>query len=337
MGYQFRFIAKDSGENAIAPRSYEEMLNETLPIPILSGTVAKEFLYSKHTIIKLPNDTLGINQTELKIWAKRSIENFHYLNPKPTTIAATVKEYNSIPKSAYIFDDVEQYVPTYNYAVNQILRGSDVYLYEYIYQDVGGAFDTGPDGIYKIPRYLSPKHAQELSYLLGLHVGNFTSKDHQIRYLYSQIFIDFINYGTPKSPTRNWKKFNPKKGNYFVIDFPDPYLKAPGNKNGYHSEAVKFWNTILPRLEGRPKTIIQSESQISYDPYIEKSMIKRSVPNLNENIKTTFLSLPEEDRTLFFNLAMILWILFVIIGILVLIQIFMFLKLAFKRKDYTKV
>uniref|UniRef100_A0A914Z2X3 Carboxylesterase type B domain-containing protein n=1 Tax=Panagrolaimus superbus TaxID=310955 RepID=A0A914Z2X3_9BILA len=248
MGYQFRFIARDSGENAIAPRSYEEMLKETLPIPVLSGTVAKEFLYSAKTIIKLPNGTLGINKTELQIWAKRSIENFHYLNPKPTTIVTAAEEYNSIPKSAYIFDDVEQYVPTHNFAVNQVRRGSDVYLYEYIYQDVGDAFDTGPQ---KIPRYKSPKHAQELSYLLGLHVGNYTAKDHQIRYLYSQIFVDFINHGTPNNSKRKWTKFNPSKNNYFVIDFPDPDLKSPGDKNGYHSEAVNFWNTVLPRVRSR--------------------------------------------------------------------------------------
>uniref|UniRef100_A0A914ZAS8 Carboxylic ester hydrolase n=1 Tax=Panagrolaimus superbus TaxID=310955 RepID=A0A914ZAS8_9BILA len=331
MGYEFKFIARDFGPNAIAPRSYDEMLNETVSIPILSGAVAKEFLHSKNTIIKFPNGTFAINKTELHIWSKRALEDFHFLNPKPKTIAFTENEYNSIPKSAFIYDDVETFVPTYDFAVNQVHRGSNVFLYEYIYQDVGDAYDSGPK---KIPRIDSPKHAQELSYLLGLHIGNFTDKDIQIRYLYSQIFVDFINYGTPNTATRKWKKFDPLKSNYFVIDFPDPDLKCPGERNGYHSEAVKFWDTVVPRLEG-PKTEIVSETQITYDPYVEKKTIKR-----NSSILPTILlmsQIPSESQKPYFNWGYISWAIFVTIFMLGFIQIIMFLKLSMKRRPYQKL
>ena len=81
---------------------------------------------------------------------------------------------------------------------------------------------------------------------MGQHLGNFTEKDYQIKYLYSQIFADFINYGTPNTFNRKWDKFDPTKLNYFVVDYPDPDLKNPGMTNNYHKRAFEFWHKEFP-------------------------------------------------------------------------------------------
>lgn len=65
----------------------------------------------------------------------------------------------SVPRARYTYDDTEIYIPTHTYAVNQFNRGSDTYLYEFVYEYIGDAYDSGPK---KIPTSESPKHAQEL-------------------------------------------------------------------------------------------------------------------------------------------------------------------------------
>uniref|UniRef100_A0A914YV25 Carboxylesterase type B domain-containing protein n=1 Tax=Panagrolaimus superbus TaxID=310955 RepID=A0A914YV25_9BILA len=170
-----------------------------------------------------------------------------------------------------IYDDVEMYVPTFDLALQQTLKGADSFLYEYIYPDIGKAYDRGPL-MAPVDQRESPHHAQELAYLLGQHAGTFTEKDHQIKYLYSQFFVNFINHGSPASPNQTWHPLDPEKKNYFVINFPDPDLKSPGETNGYHSKAVEFWDYIIPKIAG-PKTPIVNESQLPYDP----------IPTKNEN------------------------------------------------------
>jgi carboxylesterase type B len=277
-GYQFRYAAQDSGENAVLPRTYSELFHEMIPTPILTGSVSKEYQDSKEALIKLANGSFIIDKNGLQKWAKKALVKVEYLNPDNRTIYLTEKEYSTPERVVQIYDDVEIYVPTFNLALHQTLKGANSFLYEYIYPNIGKAYDRGPY-MAPIDKRESPHHAQELAYLLGQHAGTFTEKDHQIKFLYSQFFVNFINHGTPVTPSQKWHPLDPERQNYFVIDFPDPDLKSPGERNGYHSKAVKFWDYIIPRIAG-PKSIITKESQLPYDP----------IPIKNKNNEALFLT-----------------------------------------------
>ena len=146
----------------------------------------------------------------------------------------------------YIYDDPEVYIPNRLFMEHHTIKGGNCYLYEYTYPFIGDAYIMGPNAP-PLTVDESPHHAQELVYIVGQHVGNFTPKDYQIQFLFSQMIVDFINHGTPATEKRIWTEFDPKLGNYFDIDFPDPTLESPGLKNGYHQDAYMFWEGVVPQ------------------------------------------------------------------------------------------
>ena len=146
----------------------------------------------------------------------------------------------------YIYDDPESYVPTRVFATEHTNLGGKSFLYEYTYPFIGDAYVRGPN----LPAFTSdesPHHSQELAYILGQHVGNFTEKDYQVQFLLTQLLVDFINQGTPATAKRVWTELDPSAGNYFEIDFPDPTLECPGMKNGYHQKGYDFWESLVPQ------------------------------------------------------------------------------------------
>uniref|UniRef100_A0AC34QCA3 Carboxylic ester hydrolase n=1 Tax=Panagrolaimus sp. JU765 TaxID=591449 RepID=A0AC34QCA3_9BILA len=261
--FMFISVARDSGPNAIIPDSFEEMESKMNPIPILSGTVSKEFLDAKSTV----NDGVFVDQTELYYWCQRALQLVGYYDASDKVILDCMKEYNRTSKSMYTLDDPEIYVPTRVFAEDQTKRGGHVFLYEYSYPDIGGAYIRGPNS----PPYTpdeSPHHAQELAYIVGQHAGYFTPKDDQIQYLLTGILVDFMNNGTPVVVNRTWPAFEPNLGNYYEIDFPDPTLESPGIKNGYHQQAYNFWHKFIPTVAGN-KTIPQSEEELLFQDKVE--------------------------------------------------------------------
>uniref|UniRef100_A0A7E4VKL5 Carboxylic ester hydrolase n=1 Tax=Panagrellus redivivus TaxID=6233 RepID=A0A7E4VKL5_PANRE len=248
------YLAQDFGDNALFPGGFKKLYAETPPMTVLSGTLSKEYLHSRD-IVYHPNRTKqlwAINETRLEEYAEKSLNVYGAPDAKRSVVERVMKEYHSVPRAIYLYDDVANFVPMRNFAAHVTSQGGHSYLYEFTYTNIGNAYVRG----LQQPQFTvaeSPHHGQDLAYLVGQHVGNFTSKDHKIQYLYSQVFVNFINHGTPENKNQSWHKFNPKKDNFFVIDFPDPDLAMPGENDGYHRDAVRFWNDEIPRLTGPPK------------------------------------------------------------------------------------
>uniref|UniRef100_A0A914P6A8 Carboxylic ester hydrolase n=1 Tax=Panagrolaimus davidi TaxID=227884 RepID=A0A914P6A8_9BILA len=271
-GLFFGGPALDYGEYALLPSIYPVLDKQRRNMPVLTGTVSKEWWDSRDTVI----NALEVDQNKLRYWCNRSIKTRGY-NASESTVLMCMNEYNTTSKSIYLWDDISIYVPEIELA-NSIAAQSDaVYLYQFEYEDFGDAYFAGV-GLPQPPKEAFPGHAYELIYLIGQHLGNFTAKDYQIKYLYSQIFVDFINHGTPATKNRKWDRYNPKDKNYFVIDFPDPTLESPGMKNDYHKEAYEFWHKIVPNYAGErhiplseedSKTIINGIKELE-DPELQK-------------------------------------------------------------------
>ena len=146
----------------------------------------------------------------------------------------------------YIYDDIEFYVPTRSFMEHNMMKGGNSYLYEFSYVFTGNSYAAGPN-MPPLTVDETPHHSQELIYIIGQHIANLTPKDYQIQFLFSQMFVDFMNHGTPATGKRNWTEFDPKLGNYFDIDFPDPTLESPGMMDGYHQTSYMFWESVVPQ------------------------------------------------------------------------------------------
>jgi len=253
-GFAFQSAALDYGEGALLPTIYEILDKSRNAMPMLTGTVSKELLESKDTV----KGFNVVDQVALRRWCYQLIKLKGY-SPSESAIQSCMVEYNTTSKSVSLFDDVYFYVSQLEIATSATTQGAPVYLYQFEYEDIGNAYYAGY-GNPQPTREEIPGHAMELIYLVGQHLGNFTEKDYQIKYLYSQIFADFINYGTPNTFNRKWDKFDPTKLNYFVVDYPDPDLKNPGMTNNYHKRAFEFWHKEFPIVAGS-REIFTNESE----------------------------------------------------------------------------
>ncbi|KAE9548970.1 hypothetical protein FO519_007819 [Halicephalobus sp. NKZ332] len=252
-GYAFQSIAIDYGDGALMPTIYEVLDKSRSPIPLLTGTVSKEFLESRDTVLSFGE----VDQEALQDWCFKLVQSKGYAAGE-SAMQSCMEEYNTTSRSLNLYDDVNFYVPEVELASSAARQGSPVYLYQFEYEDIGDAYVAGR-GHPQPSREEIPGHAMELIYLMGQHLGNFTAKDKQIQYLYSQIFTDFINTGSPSNIKRKWDKFDPAKLNYFVIDFPDPTLANPGMRDNYHKTAVDFWETEFPIVAGSRKVITSED------------------------------------------------------------------------------
>uniref|UniRef100_A0A914Z5F9 Carboxylic ester hydrolase n=1 Tax=Panagrolaimus superbus TaxID=310955 RepID=A0A914Z5F9_9BILA len=243
-GMFFNGPALDYGDYALLPSIYQVLDKQRRKIPVLTGTVSKEWLDSRDTVIT----AFDVDQNKLRYWCTRSIKVRGY-NTSESTVLLCMNEYNTTSKSIFLWDDVSMYAPQLEMTNSFAAQSDKVYLYQFEYDGIGDAYFAG-DGLPQPHKEEYPGHSHELIYLIGQHLGNFTAKDHQIKFLYSQIFVDFIKNGSPKTKTRKWDKFNSKDKNFFVIDFPDPTLESPGMKDDYHKEAYEFWHKTVPKYAG---------------------------------------------------------------------------------------
>jgi len=83
---------------------------------------------------------------------------------------------------------------------------------------------------------------------MGLGYNKFSEKDKKIQQIYSGMFADFIKSGDPSPPYNNKWEPTDDRNNYFKINFDDN-MNMPGNTNGYHANAVKFWKKTAPELD----------------------------------------------------------------------------------------
>uniref|UniRef100_A0AC34FMH0 Carboxylic ester hydrolase n=1 Tax=Panagrolaimus sp. ES5 TaxID=591445 RepID=A0AC34FMH0_9BILA len=307
-GMFFNGPALDYGDYALLPSIYQVLDKQRRNIPVLTGTVSKEWLDSRDTVI----NALDVDQDKLRYWCTYTVTRFEKKNLK-----------FSASKSIFLWDDVSMYVPQLE-MTNSIAAQSDkVYLYQVEYDGIGNAYFAG-EGLPQPQKEAYPGHSHELIYLIGQHLGNFTAKDHQIKFLYSQIFVDFINNGSPKTKTRKWEKYNSKDKNYFVIDFPDPTLESPGMKNDYHREAYEFWHKIVPKFAG-----------IQYIPLSEKEapIIINGIKGLEdpELQKLTTTLIPEVNSPYMRNVnwELMFWI---AVGLAILLTIALCCTFVFARR-----
>ncbi len=85
------------------------------------------------------------------------------------------------------------YVPIIDSAANTAANGGQAYIYSFEYEYIGEAI-AGIGPLKKTPEN-TPKHVDDVVYLIGLRKGEFTPKDVEIQRIYSGLFADFVNYG----------------------------------------------------------------------------------------------------------------------------------------------
>uniref|UniRef100_A0A914EH04 Carboxylesterase type B domain-containing protein n=1 Tax=Acrobeloides nanus TaxID=290746 RepID=A0A914EH04_9BILA len=312
-------VALDSGPNALFPSSYVELLENITEVPLVTGTVSKETLDSKFLI----KDAVYVDQ-ELLLWYCEQVfitRGYDYQN---ITIEVCAQEYNSSSRAINLADDITYYVTHYNLAKRMSQSKQPVYLYQFEYAGIGDAF-VRPNTPQLVPEE-TPAHAQEMTYILGQHLGNFTKKDKKIQKIFSSFFANFAKYGNPSPVGVDWEEFDPARKNYFVIDF-DEQLKMPGMKNGYHERAVRFWDEIIENMTGGVR-IIESETEVPAE-------IKR--PNNPVPIPSNSpppISATEFEYTNGTNWKLLFWIGVGIIALLVIIYIITLCICGNQRQKY---
>lgn len=89
-GFPFQSIAIDYGENALFPTIYEILDKTRIPMPMLTGTVSKEYLEAKDTI----KGFNLVDQVALRKWCHKLIKLRGYTLSE-SAIQSCMTEYNS--------------------------------------------------------------------------------------------------------------------------------------------------------------------------------------------------------------------------------------------------
>uniref|UniRef100_A0A0K0EIX3 Carboxylic ester hydrolase n=1 Tax=Strongyloides stercoralis TaxID=6248 RepID=A0A0K0EIX3_STRER len=266
-GLRLQGAYQDFGINSFFERSLQELNDEIPKVNILTGTVKEEQSDGEKTIETTKNGTLIVNKQKLQVlcqysFTKSNVENYN------EAIEACINEYSSDPyRAKHIIDDLTFFLPHLRDARIATKILSKAYLYQFNYSVPYEVIDFKND---KMPRPKdSPRHSDELVYLLGLHMGKFGNKERLIAKKFSKIIVDFINSGDPNSEEVKFDPFNPSLNNYFVIDFDNNYT-MPGMENNYHSRADDFWNNKMPKIQGKVTPILLEESFIEMTPLVNE-------------------------------------------------------------------
>lgn len=92
----------------------------------------------------------------------------------------------SAERAVDLLDDMIIYIPTYESANYMRLNNGPTFLYSFEYDEVGNAYYIGFDN----PKELTPHHTEELTYLMGIHKGNYTEADERVStFIYLSIFV----------------------------------------------------------------------------------------------------------------------------------------------------
>ncbi|TKR83087.1 hypothetical protein L596_016736 [Steinernema carpocapsae] len=320
----------DFGPNAALPYTADQMSKHKQAVPMLGGTVSKEMQDAKY--LNKPDGTVDVVLLE---WYCRNVVRMKGYHDEEATTSACVQEYNNASRSIYLYDDTTFWVAHYKSINDAVSKGVPGYQYEFTYDEVGDAFYLGP-GIPAWTKFESPHHTQELVYIMGIHEGNFTAKDEIIRVKFSQLLVDFINTGSPSTPENQWDQYDPKKNNYFEINF-DENMKMPGMRNGYHQRAVEFWETDMPKL-AKGITPITSVKDFFYPDreIAQKTFPAEAMENFPQYRNQTLPKEPKDST----NWNLFFWIMVIVSVVLAVFLFFtcaLFLYNRDKRRQYERL
>ncbi|CEF70499.1 Carboxylesterase, type B domain-containing protein [Strongyloides ratti] len=266
-GLRLQGTYQDFGPNSFFERSLLELNDELPKMNILTGTVKEEQSDGLSTIESTKNGTSYVNKQKLQVLCQyifviTQVENYN------DAIEACINEYSSdLYRAKHIIDDINFFLPHLRDARIATKMLSKAYLYQFNYSVPYQVIDFKNEKT--IRPNDSPRHSDELVYLLGLHMGIFGDKERIIAKKFSQIIVDFINNGDPNSKDIKFDSFNPSLNNYFVIDFDENYT-MPGMENNYHSRADDFWNNKIPKIQGKSMPILLEKSFIEMTPLINE-------------------------------------------------------------------
>ncbi|CAJ0942928.1 unnamed protein product, partial [Mesorhabditis belari] len=149
-------------------------------------------------------------------------------------VAKCQEYYSKYEKPRNFYDDLNFYVGSAVVADAVSRTDADVFVYSYSYNGAGAAFRNWTN----VPLSKRPSHSEDYIYVMGIHRGPFIAKDYENEKIYSGMLVKFIN---GEKPHPRWKSWNRKNRNYFDINF-DRNLWRDGPKEGYYTNASRFWN-----------------------------------------------------------------------------------------------
>lgn len=258
--------------------------------PLLTGTVSKEF--QDALVVVDPPGSGKVDRVRLWLYCRRLVRQLNYENME-AALAECVNEYdngiakspififilsptflsfpytNAVDRVKFLFEDINYFVPHYNFASITAQQGAPTFLYQFEYDGIGHAYAHPPNRFghndgrkqqqtlrfssfrFGTPPEWTPKHVQDLVYLFGQNMGIFTAKDRRLQRLHSALFANFIANGTPNGgEIRNARQFRPELFNYYRIDFANQqnWTELAGDTPGkYHKRAVQFWNEKMEK------------------------------------------------------------------------------------------
>ncbi len=228
------------GPGGVFPAKGPELAKTRKPHTMMIGTVLREFgAVALQGIKNVPKSmlTLACGYGAQAFGIKHANPTNYSANP--LIISECMRTYTADGKSvkeelAGLIDDEAAFAPAYSDAASMRDSGATVYLYSFEY------VRRGMEGI-------GPYHAQDLTYVFGIHPFTFDSRDYQIMEIYPRLFSNFIKTGNPTSEAeasqQPWKPLSPKGYNYYKIDLPEPI-----NQPLYHFRGVQFWTEIAPSI-----------------------------------------------------------------------------------------
>ncbi|KAK0414735.1 hypothetical protein QR680_011592 [Steinernema hermaphroditum] len=234
-GLEFTKEALDQGgPDPIFPYPMADLIKKKRPLPILTGTTKKEL--NGVTFGAVADGSIHVDK--LLAFCRSTVGLAKAVNIEEGA-KQCMDRYSDPVSAEEIFNDFFFFTSAYNVAKSSFETGAPTYLYQFEYSDIGRAHYVKPN--YSIPKHRRPFHGQELAYLLGIYRGAFTPKDVQIQKQWSQLFVNFINTGNPGF---GFEPFYPGRGNYLAINFDSDGEMAAKVTEGFHFEAVNFWNGL---------------------------------------------------------------------------------------------
>uniref|UniRef100_A0A914UNJ2 Carboxylic ester hydrolase n=1 Tax=Plectus sambesii TaxID=2011161 RepID=A0A914UNJ2_9BILA len=224
-------------ENGFITDEIRVLQQNRKPYRCLAGTLSTEF----SEMIKLGLiQSSTLNYQMLQITCEKMAESHGYRYVKEVGMACA-NDYSKRPNDIdSLMDDTLFFVPLYETGEGLRSKGASVFKYSFEYEDIGDAL------LKAFPIKLM--HSFDLVYVMGLRAGKFTPKDEKIRKIYTSAFVNFAKTGDPSMINADKWQPTDDRNNYFKINF-DENLKMPGNRNGYHADAVKFWTVTAKKLD----------------------------------------------------------------------------------------
>lgn len=225
------------------------MIAERRPVSTMTGTVKNEGAYLKKGFPNANSHTASLmcdfivndkNYSNPKLISQECKKTYSLMAKMDNTRNATTPFAFWPEQISAMVDDTNYFVPSFKEARTLRDAGATVYLYSFDYEKIG------LEG-------LSPSHAFDLTYLVGIHPKEFDDRDYKIKNIYVQLFANYAKYGNP-TPSDidsqihlpNWTPLESPNGyNYMSINLP-AQMKA-----GYHKNAVLLWNDKVNEIEKR--------------------------------------------------------------------------------------